>query len=963
MIQSDQSPKKSVQARHPAIRQSKMAKATGRSDFIGLILPLAVPDVVTQSPLDGASDAMIDANLILTFSEAVIADTGDIRIKKQSDDSIVATISIIDTGQVTFSGATVTINPSSNLAASTGYYVEIDAGAIENTTGGAFAGYTLATEWNFTTVAVDTDNPLLASLSPADDATSVAALTNLVMTFDEDVQAGTGNVTVKRVLDNALIHTIAITDGDRVTFSGRTCTINPDGQFASLDEFYVEVPATAIDDLACNAFSGIFTTAWTFTTADITPPQISTLNPVLGATGVAAAASMVLTFDETVSAGTGNVIIKEFGDDSTVATIAITDATQIMISTATLSINPTANLDEKTKYYLEIDSTCIKDASGNFFAGIAGSATWNFTTDDTIGPVVLSFSPLDDDASVALDITPTITFDEPAVAATGDIRIKKSADDTIVETIDVTDAGQITLAFGQMLIWPTSDFDNSTGYYIEIDAGAVEDSSSNAFLGITDATTWNFVTTAVPPPAPPLPGHYVSPTGDTATADGTVGKPWTLAQLAAHPAAVLPGDTVWLRAGTYRPFSANNYFDIVGTAANRINIQSYPTETAKLDIWDLSAGVGPDNLKWRIRGSYTDYRDLEFLNTNTTTRYTLNINNAQGQIDIGRGDIRISGSYIKMINNVCHDMNQAFDFQDGATGGELHGNIIYNNGWDTTKNQWDHAIYTQNDGTAVKSYINNIGFNQFGYGMHAYGGVGSPLKKMTMQGNVFFQNSYAPGGTAGWGDVGDTRGPGYFLRDNFLVGGKQPIDDLIVEDNCCYSSNNDNRERIGSQAPNTPNQTATINRNYFASGRTFLRSFAFLTAADNETIAHDDTAGDGDFSSWAIIDRTGTRIFTRGNDYETGRGHIVVYNWNGNPSAVIPAAAIAVILTTGDVYAIYHVYDLDTTVATGTWTTGTDITLTMASKLPQVILGDISDLGSPIAMPIEFAVFLVLKTA
>ena len=48
----------------------------------------------------------------------------------------------VASAQVTVSGATVTINPSSDLASLTGYYVQIDSGAVEDTAGNDFAALT-----------------------------------------------------------------------------------------------------------------------------------------------------------------------------------------------------------------------------------------------------------------------------------------------------------------------------------------------------------------------------------------------------------------------------------------------------------------------------------------------------------------------------------------------------------------------------------------------------------------------------------------------------------------------------------------------------------------------------------------------------------------------------------------------------------------------------------------------------
>ena len=108
------------------------------------------PTVETLTPADDASAVAVDANLVIDFNENVQAGTGNIVIKQLSDDSVVETIDVTS-GLVTISNDTVTINPTADLAEATQYYVEIDAGAIEDTTANDYTGISGNSSWNFTT--------------------------------------------------------------------------------------------------------------------------------------------------------------------------------------------------------------------------------------------------------------------------------------------------------------------------------------------------------------------------------------------------------------------------------------------------------------------------------------------------------------------------------------------------------------------------------------------------------------------------------------------------------------------------------------------------------------------------------------------------------------------------------------------------------------------------------------------
>ncbi len=122
--------------------------ATGGAD----ILP---PTVTTLTPADNATNVSINTNLQILFNESIVKGTGNIVLKKSSDNSIVQTIDVTSAA-VVVAGSTVTIsiNPLLNL---TDYYVEIAAGAFTDIALNNFAGIAGSTTWNFTTLAPPAD--------------------------------------------------------------------------------------------------------------------------------------------------------------------------------------------------------------------------------------------------------------------------------------------------------------------------------------------------------------------------------------------------------------------------------------------------------------------------------------------------------------------------------------------------------------------------------------------------------------------------------------------------------------------------------------------------------------------------------------------------------------------------------------------------------------------------------------
>ncbi|MEA2088325.1 MAG: Ig-like domain-containing protein [Patescibacteria group bacterium] len=223
-------------------------------------------------------------------------------------------------------------------------------------------------------------------------------------------------------------------------------------------------------------------------------PLLLSSTPADDATGVATDSSLVITFTETVDAESGNITLYK-SDDTLVQQFDVTSDISGS-GTDTITINPTADLDDQTSYYLQIDATAFDDTAGNSYAGISNSTTYSFTTADETNPTVSTLSPADGATGVAINSNIVATFDEAVDAESGYITLYKS-DGTQIEQFDVTSniSGSGT---AEITIDPTSDLNNETQYYIQIDATAFDDATGNSYAGISDTTSWAFITPTCP---------------------------------------------------------------------------------------------------------------------------------------------------------------------------------------------------------------------------------------------------------------------------------------------------------------------------------------------------------------------------------------------------------------------------------------------------------------------------------
>jgi len=451
-------------------------------------------------------------------------------------------------------------------------------------------------------------------------------------------------------------------------------------------------------------------------------------------------------------------------------------------------------------------------------------------------------------------------------------------------------------------------------------------------------------------------GYYVSPTGSGA-ADGSAGRPWSLATALTQPASVRPGDTIWVRGGTYRGCYTSN---LSGTAAAPIIVRQYPGERAVLD------NASCNDAALTANGAYTWFWGLEVLNSTARSGGPIGINGY--------------GRELKFINLVVHDAGDTgIGFWSPAVGGEVYGCIVYNNGRD---DNLDHGIYTQNQ-SGTKRLADNVIFNQFAFGIHAYGSENASLQGYDIEGNAVFNNGSINGRAS---------------APNILVGGGTPASHIRVAENMAYQSRNGSGNVwLGYSVPN---QDLDLEDNYIAGGFTALRlwywasgtargntvytadyypinslgSLGGLTWAGNtwyrspgvEAWSHANVAytwadwkratGRGASDVVAGAAPSGVRSFVRPNQYEPGRGHVVIFNWDRQGTVAVDVSSI---LRPGDRYEVRNVLRLgEPPVLSGTYGGGT-LPFPMSAVTAPTPLGSGATTGAGTGP--EFQTFLITR--
>ncbi len=292
------------------------------------------PVLRTTSPANGNKLVAVNRNIDFNFSEKIKLGSGNILLTHGTD---VIKIPVNDP-QVTISNVKLTLNPTTDFALGGVYTVSLDAGAVKDLAGNAFAGdsagftfYTKPAPVTHTTVPVVTPPVTPPVVTPP-------VVTPLVVT--------------PPVVTPPVIPPVVTPP---VTPPVVTPPVTPP----------VVTPPTPTIDLPLNPNDKTAPTLLSFT------PQDNSLN-------VVKSANIVLNFNEAIKAGIGNIVLS--GGNNDVRVIDIKDSTQVTISGKTITINPTADLKSNNFYSVHLNAGVVKDLSNNNFAGINDDTTFNFRT-------------------------------------------------------------------------------------------------------------------------------------------------------------------------------------------------------------------------------------------------------------------------------------------------------------------------------------------------------------------------------------------------------------------------------------------------------------------------------------------------------------------------------------------------------------------------------------------------------
>ncbi len=440
----------------------------------------------------------------------------------------------------------------------------------------------------------------------------------------------------------------------------------------------------------------------------------------------------------------------------------------------------------------------------------------------------------------------------------------------------------------------------------------------------------------------PIRTLYVSPNGN---GDGSQGNPMSLSTAMNTAQA---GDLYWLTPGTY---TGQKTFTRDGTSTNPI-------------VWRGQSGA-------IIAGGIE-------LSAAHNWAWGLEVSDPNGN---GNKDgITLYGTGTHAINNIVHDIKGRCGLGAWNTGSGqvIYGNIIYKQ---IPVSNNPHNIYTQNDFATFgwKYFVQNMVLDswdatQSTYNFHAYA-QGSYYSGYHVEKNIFRRGKFLIGGTNlpadneivkenyyydspvlfGWNIPAQVKftnnylGLGWLDTKFFWGAGEQVY---VIPDQSVYTGNSIMKPtgqhvqfRTAAYMPNWCVGCPEIRSGDTFDNNTYSSPFTATFWADN----NDD--GVVDFNTWktdtqnagkafdtnsTVVTTIPDKIVLLGNEYETQRGELAIYNWSLSSTKTVDLSSI---LPNGTDFVVLDPRNMGTPVYQGTYNGPVNIPTSGKEFLPLLVVG------------------------
>lgn len=389
----------------------------------------------------------------------------------------------------------------------------------------------------------------------------------------------------------------------------------------------------------------------------------------------------------------------------------------------------------------------------------------------------------------------------------------------------------------------------------------------------------------------------------TKTGYGTITNPLSLQDAGAY--IISPGETVWLRGGTY---NGDYEINIDGTSESPITFEPYEDEQVIINGY------------LRINGDYVTINgkyQFTVTNLNITTRYYP----YNAYPDWMEGGIGVFGTGDKVINCIVHDVTaDAVGLWGTGNTQTLYGCVIYNYGMLNTNRGHGHGVYSNGVNSLMTIKHNAIG-NGFELACKIYC-EGTNIDDYTVIENTLFNAGiHGAGPNHKYWNLFIGSFNSDIVADNETVQGNLTYHTIVDVTNFIgynggiTNSSITGNKFVGPVSMRVTNEDAlTMTGNIFAGA---IQEFTALEYPDN---------------TYVTFENIGNTVHVMPNEYITTAGFVTIYNQAEANTVTVDLTSITG-LGAGDTVHIRNVQDFSTDIQTLTLSESKTVDINMQASI------------------------------
>jgi hypothetical protein len=424
---------------------------------------------VTITPANGTTNAGLNTQVVLTFSESINPATitsssvnllnGDVPLNPATSISRDSRTVVLNYNSSTLpAGATITVTATSQIT-------DLSGNALANTT----------SEFT-TTAAVLSTAPYVISMRPGNGATLVP--TNSVITLFTSAPMNAGTLTgALYVSQNGAL----VTGTTNVGSNGQSIEFTPSSALIAGTPVQVFLNSTAQDIYGnyLTYFSGQFTTAGSPTN---TAALVQAVNPFANATGVPLNTVIQVEYDQPLASGnlnSSNITLYQYSTSTYLSpTLSLIDSGEV------INIAPASNLVASSQYQVCVynqkntDGVTAQNFCYNFTAG---------TATDTVAPTITTVAPPNSAVNIGTNAFVAVDFNKainPVTVTGSSIQLSGGS------VTEVPSSISFSTNYERTIIIPQAPLPSSTSMAI-----AISGVTSEAGVSVASQTT-HFTTMA-----------------------------------------------------------------------------------------------------------------------------------------------------------------------------------------------------------------------------------------------------------------------------------------------------------------------------------------------------------------------------------------------------------------------------------------------------------------------------------